>query len=44
MKQIKLLHWLKTPTIFGNLSARYEESIEFISASTECKVLVIKYW
>ena len=24
------------PTIFGNLSDRYKESIEFISASTEC--------
>ncbi len=30
------------PTIFGNLSARYEESIEFISASTECKVIKVE--
>lgn len=32
----------EAPTIFGNLSARYEESIEFISASTECKVIKIE--
>ncbi len=34
------------PTFFGNLSPRYQESIEFISASTECKVIKIdnKYY
>ena len=34
------------PIFFGNLSPRYQESIEFISASTECKVIKIdnKYY